>query len=173
VSQVSLRERLAAKARKRTIYRVQVDDTAAAERALQVRVAALELKVALRPKLEAEDGFDVAAFDADLVVLRDQVAEARAQHEACYADVELQSLPPDEWDAVLATAPRDADGDVDLDDVRAVLLAASCVDEDLRDVEFWTERLADPAWTKGEKVALNNTLVQLNLNAPAGRQGKG
>lgn len=170
---MSLRERLAAKARRRAVYRVQIDDTAAAERTFQAHAAALALKLSTRPALEAEEGFDVAAFDVDVARLQASVDAARADLDACYVDVELQALPDDEWDAVLATSPRGDDGDIDLDDVRAALLAACAVDPELQDEQFWTERLADPAWTKGEKIALNNTLLALNLNAPAGSQGKG
>lgn len=169
----SLRERLERKTRKRAVIRVQVDDTTEAEEALRVHQGALDLRVQMRPHLEQQDGFDVARFDADIVRLRANVTEAKEAHEACFSDVEVQALAPEVFDQVLATAGQDPDGEIDLDDVRAALLAASCVDPELQDTAWWEAQLANPVWTKGERLAMNTTLLRLNLNTPSGRQGNG
>jgi hypothetical protein len=47
------------------------------------------------------------------------------------------------------------------------------VDEDLRDVSWWEQQLARPEWTKGDKIAADRILLDLNLTRPAGPPGKG
>jgi hypothetical protein len=47
------------------------------------------------------------------------------------------------------------------------------VDEDLRDEKWWEQQLSRPEWTKGEKIAADRILLDLNLTAPAGAPGKG
>ncbi|TKJ24366.1 hypothetical protein [Blastococcus sp. CCUG 61487] len=170
----SLRDRIEAKARRTATIPLQVGDIAAAAAEVATARAALDLHLGrVKGRTEAEGGPQTDDEQKRTIVLRGALKEALAREAGCVVDVELQALPDDEWDAILGQAPEDEAGDIDLDDVRAALLAASCIDETLRDEQWWTEQLARPEYSKGDKVLINNTLLRLNLNTPDGRQGKG
>ena len=91
---------------------------------------------------------------------------AQARREAMTVDIELQSLPDDEWEAAIAQLDEDARESYDLTAVHAVLLAASCTDPELQDADWWAEQLSKPTWTDGDRSALSSALLNLNVMAP-------
>lgn len=170
----SLRERIEAKKRRTASFPLQLGDAAAAAAEVQVRRGALDLhQRQVAERTDRDGGQPTEAEAKRTIVLRGALREATERREETVVDVELQSLEDSVWDEVLSHAGEDENGDIDLDDVRAELLAASCTDESLRDADWWTEQLAKPSFSKGDKLAINNLLMSLNLNTPAGRQGKG
>lgn len=170
---MSLRARIEAKARRTATLPLQVGNVAAAAATVAMRRAALEGHLSAVRK-RAEDGTPASDADNDRAEqLRRQLADAEQAHADSVVLIELQALDDDVWDAVLGDAPTDAAGDIDLDDVRAALMAASCVDPELQDEAWWEAQLARPEYSKGDKLALTNVLMALNLNTPEGRQGKG
>ncbi len=100
--------------------------------------------------------------------LRDAVNAAAATVEL----VEVQSMPAQEYEALISSCLND-DGDTDLFRLLPSLLAASCVEEELRDEDKWAEQLARPVWTEGELIHLRAELMGLNMHVPSGGQGKG
>lgn len=170
----SLRNRIEAKARRTATFPLQVGDTAAAAAEVAVCRAALELyQEQVKGRIDAHGGPQTDEEQKRTLVLRGQLKEARDREAETVALVEIQALPDDEWDAILGEAPEDEAGDIDLNDVRALLLAASCTDPELQDATWWEQQLARPEYSKGDKLAITNTLLRLNLNTPDGRQGKG
>jgi hypothetical protein len=85
---------------------------------------------------------------------------------AVTVEIELQSLPEDEWEALFGPLEEDEGGSLDLGSIHAALLAASCTDPELQDAEWWAEQLAGPAWTDGDKASLSRALLELNVYAP-------
>lgn len=171
---MSLRDRIAAKTRRTASFPLQVGDAAAAAAEVGVRRAALELhQNRVQQRVTEQGGQQTDEEQKRTIVLRGALEEAKDRHADTVVMVQLQALPDDEWDAILGDAPEDENGDIDLDDVRGALLAASCVDETLRDQAWWESQLARPEFSKGDKIAITNTLLQLNLNTPDGRSGKG
>ncbi|RBY82682.1 hypothetical protein [Blastococcus sp. TF02A-26] len=169
---MSLRARIEGKARRTATFPLQVGNVAAAAAAVAVCQAALDrhLNTATDP---AESTEETLRFEERSAELRRELAQAQQAEADTVVLIELQSLDDDVFDAVLGDAPRDDDGDVDLTGVRAALLAASCIDEELQAESWWAEQLARPEYSKGDLLALNNALLALNLNTPDGRQGKG
>lgn len=165
---LSLRERLEAKKRRTGTLPVQVGDTAGAAQETATLRAALEVHLAAAA---ADDATDAERERVEKV--REQLAEANARLADTVVHVELQALEPDVWDEIMAGLEYDDEGSLDLDDVRAALLAASCADESLRDVEWWQTQLDSPAWSKGDKLASNRLILSLNLDTPVGSSGKG
>lgn len=170
----SLRERIEAKERRKATFPMQVGDAAAAQAQVQMARAALDVhQKQVKGRRDEQGGQPTEPEAKRTIVLRGVLKEAKDRLAATVADIELLSLPDDVWDRVLGGAPEDEAGDIDLDDVRAELLAESCVDPDLQDAAWWEQQMARPEFSKGDKIALNNTLLALNLNTPTGRQGKG
>ena len=164
----SLRELLERKARRTAQLPVLVGDASGAALAVAAAVKALQDHQVTMDGDEASE--EQKATEQQL---RDAVTEAlRAQRETVVL-VELQALDAHEWDAVFGDVEPDADGVIELDDYRAALLAASCVDESLRDADWWEQQLARPEWSKGDKINADQTLIGLNLRAPQGPLGKG
>lgn len=98
--------------------------------------------------------------------LRDDLKAALDRAVATVVYIELQSLPDDQWEALFADLEPDAAGDLDLGPIHASLLAASCTDPELQDVDWWTAQLKRPEWTDGDKAALSRLLLELNAFAP-------
>lgn len=170
----SLRDRIAAKQRRTASFPLQVGDLGAAQAEVDTFRGALDVHLqVLRDRQERGGGEPTEADHEKTAELRGKLREAQARVADTVVVVELQALPDDEWDAILGEAPEDENGDIDLDDVRGALLAASCTDPDLQDAEWWDEQFARPEYSKGDKIAVNNALLALNLNTPDGRQGKG
>lgn len=91
---------------------------------------------------------------------------AQARRAEMTVEIELQSLPEDEWEAAIAELDDDARESYDLSAILAVLTAASCTDPDLQDADWWAEQLKRPTWTDGDKSALASALLNLNVFAP-------
>lgn len=163
----SLRERIEAKARRTATLPILVGDAAAGMAAVTDALRQLQAHEADKPEDPGDE------FRAEEQRLRDAVQEAVAAQQEMVVQVKLQALPDDEWEAVFGGVEPDENGELALDEFRAALLAACCVDEDLRDEKWWEQQLSGPQWTKGEKIAADRILLDLNLSAPAGGSGKG
>jgi hypothetical protein len=98
--------------------------------------------------------------------LKAKIEDAQARRAAMTVEIELQSLPDDEWEAAIAELDEDARDKYDLSSILAVLTAASCTDPDLQDAEWWEQQLRRPEWTDGDKSSLASTLLNLNVFAP-------
>lgn len=170
---MSLRDLIEAKARRTEVLPISVGDTSAAAAAVTIARAALETyeqQLAARRE-SGEEEVDAQAKQIE-EHLQAELVDAVGRQAATVALVELQSLDDDVWDAIMDDIEDDGDGP-DLSSVRAALVAASCVDEDLRDESWWAEQFARPAWSKGDLIAVNNTLLRLNLGTPSATAGKG
>ncbi len=162
----SLRERLAAKARRTCTVPVQVSDPGparAAHDAAQRRVLALTLSVAE----DRDDEEHAAALEKAQAAL--DVAQAELDEH--FVMVEFQALADDEYEAIVARF-SDEEGALDRHAATPLLAAACAVDESLRDADWWAEQLARPQWSTGEALALHVELLNLNFRAPASL-GKG
>lgn len=158
----SIRELLDQKQRRRLVVPIQVTDPNEDQNDWMGIAQALALA---RQKTgdEAQPG-----YVAQLVKNLD---EAEARVNAHFAPVELQSLPPAEWEAACAQWRND-DGDVDWAEALSPLLAVSCVDEDLRDAEYWQTLMSRDTWTEGDTDALRMAVLQLNVYAADARVPK-
>jgi alkylation response protein AidB-like acyl-CoA dehydrogenase len=170
---VSLRDRIAAKTRRTATLPLAVGDVAGAAAAVATLQAALDVHMAAVRERVAGGEEEADADRQRATELRAQLASARSRQVDTVALVELLALTSDQWEAVVSTARRDEDGDIDLEDVLGELLAASCTDADLQDAAWWTEQLHRPEYTRGDRLAIVNSLIALNLHTPDGRQGKG
>jgi hypothetical protein len=162
----SVRERLAAKARRTCTVPVQVSDPGPARAAhddAQRRVLALTLAVA-----EHGDDEQRAAALAEANTALDVARAALDEH---FVHVEFQALADDEYEAIVARFSDD-EGALDRRAATPLLAAACAVDESLRDPDWWAEQLARPEWSTGEALALHVELLNLNFRAPASL-GKG
>ena len=172
---MSLSALIEGKTRRTDVLPVRVGDTSAAAAAVATHRAALEAHQS-KARFRQENGAEPSSTDAEQEErLRAALAAALQRQAATIVLVPVQALEPDVWDQLLDTLEEDETGELDLTDVRATLLAASCVDDDpnLRDAQWWATQLARPEWSKGELLAVNNLLLSLNLNVPDGRAGKG
>lgn len=104
--------------------------------------------------------------------LQGQLDAAEERTHGHYVDIELQALPAAEWEAAQAEWV-DEDGNTDWAAALAPLLAASCVDEEARDADWWREQLASDSWSEGDTHALRSTLLELNVYAVESRVPKG
>ena len=161
----SLRERLAAKERRRLVVPIQISDSSEEERTWMGAVAAHQHQF--------EKG---AEANADLLSqLEKQVDAANDRFRAHYADVTLQALSRADWEAATAKwQTEDGEpGQMDWAAALAPLLAESCVDEDLQDEQWWRDTLTQPNWTEGDVDSLRAALLQLNVYALEARYPKG
>lgn len=163
----SLKERIEAKSRRTASLPIPVGDAAEGLAAVTEALRQLQQHQAAAPDEPDE------AHKAEEQRLTEAVQAAVAAQAELVVHVKLRALPSDEWEAVFGPMEPDENGEIDLDEVRAALLAASCVDEDLRDEAWWEQQLARPEWSKGDKLAVNRTLLDLNLSVPQGSPGKG
>jgi hypothetical protein len=145
---MSLREALEAKQRRRAVVPVQITDTSDVLQEMQAVLVALS----------------TAKDEGVIRQLRLQLEETQQRHRGHFADVKLQSLPPAEWEDAVTLYGLD-DGRVPVAAL-AVLVSASCVDDELRDPDWWTEQLAKPAWSDGDLKSLQAALLHLNVSAP-------
>lgn len=156
---MSLREQIEAKRRRTARLPVLVGDPSSAA----AEVAELRKQLA---RLDPGDKAGESRIRADLEAVAARQAELVAW-------VGLQSLPDDEWDEVVGPLQPSDGGLPDLTPVLPVLLAASCVDVELQDGEWWSQQLKRPEWTDGDKAAMQAKLFELNVYAPSGDLGKG
>lgn len=98
--------------------------------------------------------------------LRANLAEAEQRQAAMLVEVEVQSLPDDEWETALATLPEEDRDSYELNGILAALLAASCTDPELQDADWWAAQLKRPEWTDGDKSTISRTLLELNVLMP-------
>jgi len=174
---MSLAALIEAKSRRTEALPILVGDASAAAAEVALHRGALEAQQATARQLREQGVEPPAGVDERVEQLRANLSDALARAAATVVQVPLQSLPPDQWDAVLDPLEPDESGEIDLDEVRATLVAASVVvdDEDaaLRDPAWWETQFGRPEWTKGEKLAVNHLLLRLNLHTPSGSSGKG
>ncbi|MCU1617198.1 MAG: hypothetical protein JWO98_4738 [Frankiales bacterium] len=163
----SLRAAIEAKARRTHKLPILVGDALAATKRVAEATEAFQRHMAA----QAEEGAE--SDDEAGQALREELTAAMEAHAQTVVLVEIQALPSDEWDAIFAPIEPDADGEISLDECRAVLMAASCTDPELQDVVWWEQQFARPEWSKGDKLAINNALLELNHHAPTGPLGKG
>lgn len=170
---LSVKERLAAKAARRSTLDIATDDPSEAYEAYQRAEIALGT-AGMDPKTgESREVSDEDA--ARLVAERDAAQEA---YNELFISVSVKALPADEWEALLEAHQLDGDRDPEVDDIvdwpalLPMLLAASCEDEDLQDPDWWAETLTGPGWSKGQKLELQSRLTRLNVEIPQ-KAGKG
>lgn len=153
---MTLRDRLATKAKRRAVVVVEVapatDDQVA-------RAASLRSKLV---KAVAGNSGD----EDDLQTLLEAV-EGENQ-----AQVGFTALDPGDFEKLLATCPA-ADGGIDKDKALPVLAALCADDEDLQDDQWWADQLTAGSWSYGERAQLWATLLALNTNAPGAYVPKG
>ena len=157
----SLRERLAAKSARRVTHPIATREPKAEYDAFQMAIVALSMHP---PK--GDDGHDPKVLGR-LVKERNK---ARDAYQAIFVDVEFEALPADVYEQLLEShIDPDSDDDELVSDWPALLpelVAASCADEDLRDVDWWREQLGKPAWSAGDLIDLRVLLVRLNTEHP-------
>lgn len=148
---MSLRERLEAKQRRRLTVPILVSDPSVDQHVLNGATVAFQLAQAR----EAPEPDEIEA-------LRQAQEEASAAVQAHFVEVELQAMSGSDWEAAMAAWSGD---EVDWSAALAPLLAQSCVDEDLRDEQWWSDCLAGEAWSEGDLDALKMALLRLNVTA--------
>lgn len=114
---------------------------------------------------------DEERSDASVTNLQKQLDEAWDRVRSHYVDIELQSMPRDDWDAAMHA--WDGEEGIDWPTALAPLLAASCVDEDLRDEAWWKAQLARDEWSEGDTNSLKAALLRLNVDGLDARYPKG
>lgn len=151
----SIRERLAAKKRRRMVFPVQISDPGGSvERLERARktVTLLELSGV------DEDDERMVAADAE-------VAAALAEHDAHFEFLQFHALNADDMEA-LAANYRDDEGELDTKALTVPLAAACAVDPELQDEAYWAELLASDEWSHAERTQLYTGLLGLNWSAP-------
>jgi hypothetical protein len=163
---VSLRDLIAAKQRRTVTWPLLVGNPSAAAAEVTTFQRALDVHEALVAEVKRSGKRPTKAQIQRSGKLREDLQSAVKRMQDCVVSIELQSLPDDEWEALFGPIEPDEDGDIDISSIHAALLAASCTDPELQDVEWWTEQLNQPTWSKGDKATLSRTLLQLNGGAP-------
>ncbi len=150
---LTLRDRLAAKTRRRVVVPVQVAEMS--------EDAAAELLGLQRSALTAAASGDLSAMEG----LADRVDALREG-----ATVPVAFVATDAFEKVLAAYPDDEGG---TDWLAALpMLAGLCAeDESLQDDAAWVELFG--AWSHGEKLTLWSALLNLNTAAPSPTVPKG
>ena len=158
---MTLADRLRAKAARRIVVPVLVDNPGDDERrAAEARTLHLAAMARQAPQGEVD-------------ALAERLAEAEAAVAAHMVDVEFQALPSATFERMVAAA-TDKAGDVDREALLPALAASSAVDDSLRDESLWVEVLGSGRWSKGERDSLYSALMfSLNYSAPPARAGKG
>ena len=168
-----LRERIAAKQRRTMLLPIRVADPAQALGEADTFRAALRIH---QQQVAGRRDAGTEPTDADAAEeerLRQQLRDANDRAAACVVQVELRNLPGDEWDAVFGPLEPDASGELDLSDIHAVALAASCTDPDLQDEAWWEEQFArKDIWSKGDRATITAVLLELNVAPPPRVPGK-
>lgn len=170
---LSVKERLAAKAARRSTLDIATEDPNVAYEAWQRAEIALGA-AGIDP--QTREPRDVPEDEAKrLAKARD---EAEAAYHELFISVQVKALPADEWEALLEAHQLDGDRDPEVEEVLdwetmlPLLMAASCEDEELQDADWWAETLAGPGWSTGQKLDLRTRLTKLNVEVPQ-RAGKG
>lgn len=159
---MSLRDRLAAKARRRVSVRVQVTDPGPDLTRLAQAATFL-----LAAQADPERAAEVPALQGEV----DEARDAVASHSEV---VWFAALPPVDFEALVAahTTPAGVDADA-----LCVALAAECAeDEGLRDSDWWAAQLHPEtgSWTSGERDDLYHQLFTvLHYSVPSEAVPKG
>lgn len=161
---MSLRSAIEAKQRRTAKLPVLVGDLAAAAAEVASFRAALAIQLEQR-------GAKTRPTKAEEKTRADLQAALERQ-AACVVEIELRALPADEWEALFGPLEPDENGDLDLEEIHALALAASCTDPELQDADWWAEQLKQPHWSRGDKAAISQALASLNMTAPTGAPGK-
>lgn len=170
---MSLRALIEAKQRRTATWPLLVGNPSAAAAEVETFRKALAAHQALLTQKKQDGGKPTKAENAREEQLRADLQASLERATATVVHVELQSLPDDEWEALFGELEPDDQGDIDLTEILAPLLGASCTDPELQDAGWWAEQLKRPEWTDGDKAAVSRTLVELNVFAPSGALGKG
>ena len=163
---MGLRDLIEAKQRRTVLHPIMVGNPSAAVAEVKKLTADLmEHMRLLAEKRKAGKKPTKADTEREAKIKADLEA-AQERRAAMTVEIELQSLPEDEWEAAIADLGDDARESYDLSSILAVLTAASCTDPELQDVDWWAEQLNRPTWTDGDKSALSSALLNLNVFAP-------
>ncbi|MFI6883363.1 hypothetical protein [Streptosporangium canum] len=160
---MSLRERLLGRPRPFDTYPLRIDDDTEVRKELER--ARILLRI-LQAQGETADESAVRAAAADL-------AAAEAQMAACYEQVILRAMPPDDFEALIsAHKPREGSEDRvwNLETFPKACLM-ECVESDLTAAEWeqvWTEVLSH-----GERGELCNAAIKVNVRSPDSTLPKG
>lgn len=158
----SIRDRIAGKQRRRVVVPILLSDPTEDQNLWMGAYTAHEQAKRRDPQDEAE-----------IADLQRQLDEHQERVNAHTVEVELLSLPQGEWEAAQAEWVTESGDSLDWKNALPHLLAASCVDEELQDAEWWTTILAGEAWTEGDLDALKTGLLHINISAPDPRVPKG
>jgi hypothetical protein len=153
------RDVLSRKRRRTATYVVELEDPSEARAALSTIASRLQLLAALH----GEDSEQAAALHPEL-------EQAQAALDACSHTITLRALGaqhfPDLVKAHPPTKEQQAErGDWNPDTFHAALIAACAADEGLTERQ-WADALDSDAWATGERNALFNLALQLNVSAP-------
>lgn len=163
---MGVRELIEGKQRRTATHPILVGNPSAAAAELkQLQASLLEHVKALGDKSRAGKKPTKADNDRESQ-LKAAIEAAESRRAAMTVDIELQSLPDYEWEAALEQLDDDEREKYELNGILAVLLAASCTDPELQDAEWWAAQLKRPEWTDGDKSALSQVLLSLNVFAP-------
>jgi hypothetical protein len=163
---VSLRDLIEAKQRRTTTWPLLVGNPSAAAAEVETFRKALAVHQAMLAERKKTGKRPTKADNQREEELRADLKASLDRATATVVHIELQSLPDHEWEALFGDLEPEENGDLDLTSILAPLLAASCVDPDLQDVDWWTEQLKRPEWTDGDKATVSRTLLELNVFAP-------
>ncbi len=157
----SLKEKLEAKQRRRLVQPIPITDSSQDNQLWMGVLAALQLE----QQKEGEE-----RSDARLASLQKQLDDAWERVRSHYADVEMQSMPRDEWNA--AMLEWQGEEGINWPAALAPLLAASCVDEDLQDESWWRAQLEQDTWSEGDTNSLRMAVLTLNVDGMDARVPK-
>ncbi|MEU8055715.1 hypothetical protein [Microbispora bryophytorum] len=150
---MSLKERLASRARPTFTYRLRVDDTADAEKALS----------------DAYASFQFASISGDtnrIDTAKKVVTDAEKALDACYEPIVLTAMKPDEFEALVdghPVRPNTDDEAWNMDTFpKACFLA--CAPADLSADEW--EGFLSESCSDGERTALFNAAIAINVRIP-------
>lgn len=162
---MSIRERIQAKQRRRSVIPILVSDPS------QDVVELQAVSVALGQAGARGD-------DAAVAQLQSQAEELGEKVQSHWAHVEILALPSAEWEAAVAayqTITVNEDGPTAVMDwatCLAPILAASCVDPELQDAEWWQAQLSSDGWSEGDLDAVRGAVLRLNVEAAEARAPK-
>lgn len=163
---MSLRDRISAKQRRTATWPLLVGNPAAAAAEVETFRKALAAHEAVQGERKKAGKRPTKADRERGEQLRADLTAALQRAADTVVMVELQSLPDDEWEALFGPIEPDEDGDYDLREIHAVMLAASCTDPELQDAQWWEQELSGPQWTAGDRSTLSRVLLELNVYAP-------
>lgn len=151
---MSLRDRLVGRARPSTVCRLKVDDTAAAEQAVDEATDQHRLA-----QLMVADG-----KSADVAGAKRKLDKAQAAYDACFEPVTVRALAPPDYEALVAEHPADKDSDNAFAETLPRALFLACVEGDMGQDEW--EKFLDESASEGERSALYLAALQVNNRPP-------